>query len=39
MLGALIGSPKKWLVSLGLHVIRLRESNNIPHIRYVRSQT
>ena len=39
MLGSLIGSPKEWLVSMGLHVIRLRESNDIPHIIDVLSQT
>ncbi len=39
MLGSLIGSPNEWLVSLGLHVIRLRESNDIPHIIDVLSQT
>jgi len=38
MLGSLIASPKEWLVSLGLHVIRLRESNDIPHIIDVLSQ-
>ena len=31
-LGSLIGSPKEWLISLGLHVIRIRESNDVPHI-------
>ncbi len=39
MLGSLIGSPKERLVSLGLHVIRLRESNDITHIIDVLSQT
>jgi hypothetical protein len=39
MLGSLIGSPKEWLVSLGLHVIRIRESNDIPHVIDVLSQT
>lgn len=38
MLGSLIGSPKEWLISLGLHVIRVRESNDIPHIIDVLSQ-
>jgi hypothetical protein len=28
----LIGSPKEWLISLGLHVIRLRESSDVPHV-------
>lgn len=37
-LGSLIGSPKEWLISLGLHVIRIRESNDIPHIIDVLSQ-
>src|SRR5258705_6641543 len=32
MLGSLIGSPKGWLVNLGLRGIRLRESNDVPHI-------
>jgi hypothetical protein len=32
MLGTLIGSPKEWLISLGLHVIRIRESKDVPHI-------
>ncbi len=39
MLGTLIGSPKEWLISLGLHVIRVRESNDVPHIIDVLSQT
>jgi hypothetical protein len=38
MLGSLIGSPKEWLISLGLHVIRIRESNDVPHIIDVLSQ-
>jgi hypothetical protein len=38
MLGSLIGSPKEWLISLGLHVIRVRESNDVPHIIDVLSQ-
>lgn len=38
MLGSLIGSPKGWLVNLGLRGIRLRESNNVPHIIDVLSQ-
>jgi Family of unknown function (DUF5995) len=37
-LGALIGSPKEWLISLGLHVIRVRESNDVPHVIDVLSQ-
>ena len=28
ILGSLIGNPKEWLLSLGLRVIRLRESND-----------
>jgi hypothetical protein len=39
VLGLLVGTPREWLVSLGLHVIRLRESNDIPHIIDVLSQT
>jgi len=31
-LGSLIGSPKEWLISLGLYVIRVRESNDVPHV-------
>ena len=38
MLGSLIGSPKEWLLSLGLHVIRVRESSDVPHIIDVLSQ-
>ncbi len=38
MLGSLVGNPKEWLISLGLRVIRLRESNDIPHIIDVLSQ-
>jgi hypothetical protein len=37
-LGSLIGSPKEWLIRLGLHVIRVRESNDVPHIIDVLSQ-
>jgi hypothetical protein len=37
--GSPIGSPKEWLVSLGFHVIRLRDSNDLPHIIEVLSQT
>jgi hypothetical protein len=32
MLGSLIASPKGWLINLGLRGIRLRESNDVPHI-------
>jgi hypothetical protein len=38
VLGSLIGNPKEWLLSLGLRVIRLRESNDVPHIIDVLSQ-
>jgi hypothetical protein len=37
-LGSLVIHPKEWLISLGLHVIRIRESNDIPHIIDVLSQ-
>lgn len=30
--GSLVAHPKEWLISLGLRVIRLRESNDIPHV-------
>lgn len=30
--GSLVAHPKEWLISLGLHVIRVRESNDIPHV-------
>jgi hypothetical protein len=36
--GQLVAHPKEWLISLGLRVIRLRESNDIPHIIDVLSQ-
>lgn len=38
MLGSLIANPMGWLVNLGLHGIRLRESNDVPHIIDVLSQ-
>lgn len=38
MLGSLIGSPKGWLVNLGLHAIRIRESSDVPHVIDVLSQ-
>jgi hypothetical protein len=38
MLGSLIANPKGWLINLGLHGIRLRESNDIPHTIDVLSQ-
>jgi hypothetical protein len=37
-LGGLIANPREWLISLGLRVIRLRESNDIPHVIDVLSQ-
>jgi hypothetical protein len=37
-LGGLIGNPREWLISLGLRVIRLRESNDIPQVIDVLSQ-
>jgi hypothetical protein len=30
--GGLVAHPKEWLLSLGLRVIRLRESNDVPHV-------
>jgi len=38
-LGSLIANPREWLISLGLRVIRMRESNDVPHIIDVLSQT
>jgi hypothetical protein len=38
MLGSLVGSPKGWLINLGMRAIRVRESNDIPHIMDVLSQ-
>lgn len=38
MLGSLIGTPNGWLINLGLRGIRIRESNDIPHIIDVLSQ-
>ena len=38
MLGSLVGSPKGWLINLGLRGIRLRESNDVHHIIDVLSQ-
>jgi len=37
-LGSLIASPKEWLISLGLYAIRIRESNDVPHVIDVLSQ-
>ena len=38
-LGTLIVNPREWLISLALRIIRLRESNDVPHIIDVLSQT
>ncbi|MFZ0750368.1 MAG: hypothetical protein WAM70_13475, partial [Pyrinomonadaceae bacterium] len=38
-LGSLIANPREWLISLGLRVIRMRESNDVPHVIDVLSQT
>ena len=38
MLGSLIASPKGALINLGLRGIRLRESNDVPHVIDVLSQ-
>jgi Family of unknown function (DUF5995) len=38
-LGGLIANPREWLISLGLRVIRMRESNDVPHVIDVLSQT
>jgi hypothetical protein len=38
-LGSLIASPREWLISLGLYIIRARESNDVPHVIDVLSQT
>jgi hypothetical protein len=38
-LGSHIASPREWLISLGLRTIRMRESNDVPHIIDVLSQT
>jgi len=39
ILGSLIGNPRAWLFNAGLYVIRLRETNDIPHVIDVLSQT
>jgi len=36
--GSLVAHPKEWLISLGLRVIRLRESSDIPHVMDVLGQ-
>jgi hypothetical protein len=38
-LGSLIGNPKEWPMRIGLYVIRIRESNDVPHVIDVLSQT
>jgi hypothetical protein len=38
-LGTLIVNPREWLISLALRIIRMRESNDVPHIIDVLSQT
>lgn len=38
-LGAMIANPREWLLGLGLYVIRMRESNDVPHVIDVLSQT
>jgi hypothetical protein len=37
-LGDLIGNPRDWLFGLGLRAIRMRESNDVPHVIDVLSQ-
>jgi hypothetical protein len=37
-LGSLIANPREWLLGLGLYVIRMRESNDVPHVIDVLSQ-
>ncbi|HXD30158.1 MAG TPA: DUF5995 family protein [Pyrinomonadaceae bacterium] len=37
-LGSLIGSPRELLINLGLRVIRVRESSDVPHIMDVLAQ-
>jgi len=39
ILGSLIANPRAWLITAGLWIIRLRESNDIPHVIDVLSQT
>lgn len=38
-LGSMIANPREWLLGLGLYVIRMRESNDVPHVIDVLSQT
>ncbi len=38
MLGSLIAKPKERLIRCGLHIIRVRESSNVPHVMDVLSQ-
>jgi hypothetical protein len=39
ILGSLIANPRGWLFTAGLWVIRVRESNDVPHVIDVLSQT
>ena len=39
ILGSLIGTPRTWLLSAGLLVIRLRESSDVPHVIDILSRT
>jgi hypothetical protein len=34
-----VANPREWLLGLGLYVIRMRESNDVPHVIDVLSQT
>jgi len=38
ILGSLVAHPRDWLVRMGLHVIRVPESNDVPHVIDVLSQ-
>jgi hypothetical protein len=37
-LSSLIANPREWLLGLGLYVIRMRESNDVPHVIDVLSE-
>jgi len=37
-LGSMIANPREWLLGLGLYVIRMRESNDVPHVIDVLSE-
>jgi hypothetical protein len=37
--GRLIRNPRGWLISIAIRIIRLRESNDVPHVIDVLSQT